>query len=304
MKETVMILQSTVDWSSGVNNAWNDIAEFVPRLVAFLLILLVGWLVAKLLAKVTNAVLERVGFDRVVERGGVRDALSRTEYDASDLVAKLVYYTILLIALVYAFNVFGPNPVSELLSGVIAWLPRLVVAILIVIVAAAIAKAVKDIVSAALSSLSYGNLVATIASVFILALGVIAALNQIGIATMVTTPILIAVLATVGGILVVGVGGGLVRPMQRRWERWLDQAETEIPQVRDQVDPDAAREQAQRQATQAAAAADQGTARLGETRTQVTESVPAEDTPRQAPTTGRPDASGRQAPRRPDSRPS
>ncbi len=158
-----MILQSTVDWSSGVTNAWNDIAEFVPRLVAFLLILLVGWLVAKLLAKATDAILERVGFDRVVERGGVRAALSRSRYDASDLVAKLVYYTVLLIALVYAFNVFGPNPVSELLSDVIGWLPRLVVAILIIVIASAIAKAVKDILSAALGSLSFGNLVATIA---------------------------------------------------------------------------------------------------------------------------------------------
>ncbi|MET8837069.1 hypothetical protein ABZV78_24575, partial [Micromonospora sp. NPDC004540] len=63
--------------------------------------------------------------------------------------------------------------------------------------------------------------------VFILGLGVIAALNQIGVATTVTTPVLIAVLATVAGILIVGVGGGLVRPMQGRWENWLTRAEQE-----------------------------------------------------------------------------
>ena len=103
----------------------------------------------------------------------------------------------------------------------IAWLPRAFVAIVIVVVAAAIANAVKDIISGALGGLSYGRVLATIASVFILGLGVIAALNQIGVATAVTTPVLIAVLATVGGILVVGVGGGLIRPMQSRWESWL-----------------------------------------------------------------------------------
>jgi hypothetical protein len=75
-------------------------------------------------------------------------------------------------------------------------------------------------------------MLANIASVFIIALGVIAALSQIGVAVAVTMPVLIAVLATVGGILVVGVGGGLVRPMQQRWDRWLDRAEQEAPQAR------------------------------------------------------------------------
>jgi hypothetical protein len=69
--------------------------------------------------------------------------------------------------------------------------------------------------------------VANVAAVFITALGVIAALSQIGIAIAVTLPVLITVLATVGGILVVGVGGGLITPMRQRWERWLDHAEQE-----------------------------------------------------------------------------
>lgn len=229
------MLVQEVDWSEGVNNAWNNVAEFVPRFVAFLVILIVGWLLAKLLARATNAVLERVGFDKAVERGGVKEMLAHTKYDASDLVAKLVYYTIVLIALVTAFNVFGPNAISDLLSDLIGWLPNLVIAILIIVIAAAVARAVKDLASAALSSVPYGNVMAGAAAIFILALGVIAALNQVGIATTVTTPVLVAVLATVAGILVVGVGGGLVRPMQQRWERWLDRAETMAPAVQARV---------------------------------------------------------------------
>jgi hypothetical protein len=135
-----------------------------------------------------------------------------------------------LIALQMAFGVFGPNPVSELLTAVVAWLPKAVVAIIIVVVAGAIAGGVKDLINNTLGGLSYGRLLGTIASVFILGLGVIAALNQIGVATAVTTPVLITVLATVGGILVVGVGGGLIRPMQNRWDGWLNRAEQEIPQ--------------------------------------------------------------------------
>jgi len=225
------VIKPAVDWEGGVSDAWRTVADVVPKLIGFLLILLIGWILAKVLAKATNAILERVGFDRAVERGGVGAALARSDYDASDLVAKLVHYAVLLIALVMAFNVFGPNPVSDLLSDLVAWLPRLLVAIVIVVVAAAIAKAVKDLTTAALGALSYGKTLANVASVFILGLGVIAALNQVGIATSVTTPVLVAVLATIAGILIVGVGGGLVRPMQQRWEQWLAKAEAEAPKV-------------------------------------------------------------------------
>ncbi|MET8203163.1 hypothetical protein ABZX58_27180 [Micromonospora taraxaci] len=213
--------------SDAVGDALRSVMLFLPKAVAFLAILVAGWLIAKAALKIVEKVLERVGFDRAVERGGVRRALSRSRYDASDIVAKLVYYALLLFTLQLAFGIWGPNPISDLLGAVISWLPRAFVAIVIVVVSAAIANAVKDIISGALGGLSYGRVLATTASVFILGLGVIAALNQIGVATAVTTPVLIAVLATIGGILVVGVGGGLIRPMQSRWEGWLTRAEQE-----------------------------------------------------------------------------
>ncbi|MFG1888745.1 hypothetical protein ACGFIR_12850 [Micromonospora sp. NPDC049051] len=215
------------NFGDAVGDALRSVMLFLPKAVAFVAILVAGWLIAKAVLKIVDKVLERVGFDRAVERGGIRRALARSRYDASDIVAKLAYYGVLLVTLQLAFGIWGPNPISDLIAGVIAWLPRAFVAIVIVVVAAAIANAVKDIISGALGGLSYGRLLATIASVFILGLGVIAALNQIGVATAVTTPVLIAVLATTGGILVVGVGGGLVRPMQSRWESWLSRAEHE-----------------------------------------------------------------------------
>ncbi|MER7419185.1 hypothetical protein ABT346_20785 [Micromonospora peucetia] len=215
------------NFGDAVGDTIRSVMLFLPKAVAFVAILVAGWLIAKAVLKIVDKVLERVGFDRAVERGGVRRALARSRYDASDIVAKLAYYGVLLVTLQLAFGIWGPNPISDLIAGVITWLPRAFVAIVIVVVAAAIANAVKDIISGALGGLSYGRILATIASVFILGLGVIAALNQIGVATAVTTPVLIAVLATVGGILVVGVGGGLVRPMQNRWESWLTRAERE-----------------------------------------------------------------------------
>ncbi|MFC4125666.1 mechanosensitive ion channel family protein [Nocardia rhizosphaerae] len=221
-----------IDFQQGLTDAWSSVAQFVPKAAAFLAILIVGWIIAKVVARIVNAVLERVGFDRLVERGQLKTMMSRSKYDASDLLAKLAYYAILLIALQLGFGVFGPNPVSDLLNGIVAWLPKAAVAIVIVVIAAAIASAVSDLVTNMLGGMSYGPMLGRIAAVFIWGIGIIAALNQIGVATSVTTPVLIAVLATIGGILVVGVGGGLVRPMEQRWNRWLGGLESEMPAMK------------------------------------------------------------------------
>jgi hypothetical protein len=223
---------AAINFGGGVSSAWTAVATFVPKLVAFLVILLIGWIVAKVLGKVVGKVLSKIGFDRVVERGSLKQMLDRSNYDASSLIAKVVYYAVLLIALEVAFGVFGPNPISTILTAIVAWLPKLIVAMLIIIVVGAIASAVKDLVGNALSGLSYGRLLGTIASVFIWGLGIIAALNQIGVATAITTPILVTVLATIGGIAVVGFGGGLIRPMQQRWESWINRAEQQLPSAR------------------------------------------------------------------------
>ncbi|WP_122263897.1 mechanosensitive ion channel family protein [Ornithinimicrobium cerasi] len=211
---------------------WAASLLYVPKIVSFLLILIIGWIIAKALGSAVDKILERVGFDRAVERGGIRKALASSRYDASAIVGKVVYYALLLFVLQMAFGVFGPNPVSALLTSVIAFLPRIAVAIVIVVIAAAVAAAVKDIIANTLSGLSYGRALGTTASVLILGLGLIAALDQVGIATTVTTPVLIAVLATIAGILVVGVGGGLIKPMQARWETYLDTLAQESQNIR------------------------------------------------------------------------
>jgi hypothetical protein len=221
--------------STALTDLWRSVALFVPKFVAFLLILLIGWFIAKAIGKAVDKILERVGFDRAVERGGIKKALAKSQYDASSIVGKIVYYALLLFVLQLAFGIFGPNPISDLLTGVIAFLPKAIVAIVIVVVAAAIAAAVRELIANTLGGLSYGRVLANIASVFILGLGIIAALNQVGIATTVTMPVLIAVLATVAGVLIVGVGGGLIKPMQARWEQYLQTLSEESGRIREQV---------------------------------------------------------------------
>src|SRR5918992_3467047 len=118
------------EFRNGLGDAWASIATFLPKLIGFLLILVIGYFVAKAIARILDGILERVGFDKWVERGGIGRALERSSYDASDLLSKIVYYVVFLFVLQMAFGIFGPNPISDLLSGVIAYLPKLFVALI------------------------------------------------------------------------------------------------------------------------------------------------------------------------------
>jgi hypothetical protein len=218
-----------VDFQGGVTSAWSNVITFVPKLAAALLIILVGYLIAKVVASVLDKVLERVGFDRAVERGGVRQALARSKYDPSDIIAKLAFWLIFLVSLQIAFGVFGPNPISDLLQGLIAYLPNVFVAIVIIVVAAAIAKAVTDLLSNLLSSVSGGQVMAKGAGIAVLVFG---ALDQLQIAPRIVTGLWYAILAIVVGSAVVAVGGGGIKTMQRYWERAMSKAEQRAPEFK------------------------------------------------------------------------
>ena len=130
---------------------------------------------------------------------------------------------------------FGPNPVSDLLQGLIAYLPNVVVAIVIIVVAAAIAKAVSELLSNLLSSVSGGQVMAKGAGIAVLVVGAFAALDQLQIAPRIVTGLWYAILAIVVGSAVVAVGGGGIKTMQRYWERATTTAEEHTPQLKQQA---------------------------------------------------------------------
>ncbi|WP_415948098.1 mechanosensitive ion channel family protein [Streptomyces sp. KLOTTS4A1] len=224
-----------IDFTQGLNDAWSKVAQFVPKLVGFLVVLAIGWFVSKMIARVLNRVLRKAGSEKLAERAGAAQMLEGSKYDTTGIVCKVVYFALLLITLQLAFGVFGTNPVSTMLNGIVAWIPRGIVAIVLIVVAMAVANIVRDIVTSALSSVSYGKTLGTVVWAVIVTLGAIAALGQAGIAVAVTQPVLIAALAAAAGILIVGVGGGLIMPMRQRWEKWLDKAEEETAKARGNI---------------------------------------------------------------------
>jgi hypothetical protein len=252
-----MSIVAQVDFGSSVEEFVQTVGRVLPQVLVFLIILVVGYFIAKAIAKIVDRVLERVGFDRAVERGGVGQALARTKYDPSDILGKVVFYALMLFVLQLAFGVFGPNPISELIQGVIAYLPNVFVAIIIVVIAAAIAAAVKELIQASLGGLSYGNALAFGASAAILVIGGFAALDQLQIAPEIVERLFTAILAIVVGIAIVAIGGGGIQPMRQYWERALNRAQGEAGNVRQEAQGsgERIRERAEQRADQARAAA-------------------------------------------------
>jgi hypothetical protein len=220
---------------SGAGLIWANTLAFLPKLGLFLVILVAGYFLAKWMGKIVDAILERVGFDRMVERGGVKQALARSNLDASDIMGKIVFYTLFLFVLQLAFGVFGQNPISDILTRVIAFLPTLFVALLIVIVASAIAKGVKEILAVVFGGLSYGRALANIAGAAVLVVGVFAALSHLQIAPAIVNGLFYAGLAIIAGSAIVAIGGGGIIPMRRQWERAIDKVEAEAPRLKAQT---------------------------------------------------------------------
>lgn len=206
---------------------------FVPKLLLAAVVIVAAYFIGKMICRVLSRILDKVGFNRLVERGGIKRALDRSNWDASQIVSKTVFYFIMLLALQFAFGIFGPNPVSDMLTRIVAFIPNIVAAMIIVVLAAAIASGAKQLIQVALGALSYGRYVASGAAVAILVVGGAAALNQLGIAPAIVNGLFYAVLAAIVGVTIVAVGGGGIDPMRRRWERALGKVEQEAPRIRE-----------------------------------------------------------------------
>lgn len=221
-----------VDLEAGLEEAWEDVVTFAPKLLGFFLILLIGFFIAKLLSKLTNSLLERVGFDGWVQRGALQAAFVRAKTDASDLVALIVFWAVFLITLQLAFGIWGPNPITDLIKGIIAYLPNVIAAVIILVIAAAIARVVTDVLTPALGAVRGGEWIARVAGIAILVVGIFAALDQLEIAPAIVNGLFYALLVVVAGSLVVSFGVGGIPIARRYLERWGGRADQAVGEIR------------------------------------------------------------------------
>ncbi|HET9919251.1 MAG TPA: mechanosensitive ion channel [Ktedonobacteraceae bacterium] len=230
---------------TALTNALNLLLEFIPKLVGFLVILLVGWIIASLVSKAVTFLLRKVGFDRLGQRIG----LSRFEQnmgvhmDAAGILGKVVYWFLFLIFLVPAADALGVPSISAILNELVAYIPNVFVAILVLFLGALAASVVASLVRGATASANMGNpnLYANIARYAIIGFAAIIALEQLKIAPDLMNILFTAVVgaAAIAFGLAFGLGG---RDTARRL---LDRTENTVSNAADQVQAQQAMNQAQ-----------------------------------------------------------
>jgi hypothetical protein len=205
------VVIGAVDISESLQQGIDDLIRFLPRLVGFVLILLIGYLVAKALQKLVALALEKVGTDRALASGSTGTYVERVMPGASpsSLVGRVVFWFILLGALSIAITSLGISTLNDFLADVFTYLPNVVAAILIFVIAGAVAGWLGRAASRLLGDTPSGKLAATALPVLVMAIAVFMILNQLKIATDIVTITYAALMGAValGMALAFGLGG-------------------------------------------------------------------------------------------------
>ena len=190
-----------------LQDALSRFFSFLPQLVGAIIILIIGYIVAKVLQAVVGRVLQGIGFDGWMEKGGIKQFFDRaqTNYTPATVIGRLVFWFVFIIALTMAADALGIPQVSAVLGQLIAFIPSIIAAILILILAALLANFVSSIVRGATGS----GLLASVAQYAIIVYAAFAALTQLGIAVQLTANTFLILLGGVAlaAALAFGLGG-------------------------------------------------------------------------------------------------
>jgi hypothetical protein len=202
------------DWGDAIflslSNALNAFLNAIPVVLGALVILLIGWILSAILARLVATLLAKANVDRVfAEHGGAVYGNQARQFQPSVIAGEIVKWTIRIVFLVAAANVLGMPQVSELLNQVLLWIPNLIVAAVILLVAPLLARFVGGTIEAGAGSMGFTNapLLGKVAQWAIIAFAVVIAINQVGIAANLVNTLFIGLVAAIA--LAFGLSFGL-----------------------------------------------------------------------------------------------
>jgi hypothetical protein len=197
------------DIGDSVDRAWDEFFIWVPRLLGFLAILVIGYVVAKLVGGIASRMLQRAGFDRFLERGVGGSLVMRVIQSPSKLLGTLAFWAVFLGAASIAVDVLGIAALEDLVRSVWSYSPNVLAALLIFVVAGAIAGGVATLVERTMGDTPTGGIVKTVAPVLVMAIALFMILDQLEIANNIVTITYAALIGAValGMALAFGLGG-------------------------------------------------------------------------------------------------
>ncbi|MES2356167.1 MAG: small-conductance mechanosensitive ion channel [Pseudomonadota bacterium] len=196
----------------------------IPKILGFVLILIIGWFIASLIARGVKALLRAIKFDSMAEKSGFSTFVNSMgiKTDSSGFLALVVKWFVRLITLVVAFDALGLPAVSDVLRQFLFWLPNLVVALVVLVIGGLLANALSGLVRGATSEAGFSNpdTLETIARVGVWAFAIVIAVNQMGIAATLVNTLFMGIVGAVAlaAGLAFGLGGrDTAAELVRKW---------------------------------------------------------------------------------------
>ena len=198
-----------------------SIGNWVPKIVGALLILVVGWIIARIIRRVVRRLLDRPAVNAALDKAGIGPVLRGAGYSAANLLATIVFAILMLIVFILAAEALQVQAVVDLLDDLVSYLPLVLVAVIILVVTGAIGAFAGDMARPVGESRNMPWL-GTAVRFVIIAFGVITALDVLGVGR-VTNRIFDALLATAGltiaATLAIAFGVGGIDTAKRWWRR-------------------------------------------------------------------------------------
>jgi len=239
------------DIGNSFQQSVDSIFTYLPKILAFLIILIVGYLIAKVVKKVVNKILDKVKVDNKLEKGKAGEFVGKMSPGGkpSHLVGAVAFWVIFLFALSSAIGALQIPALTTFMNQVLAYLPNVIAALLIFVVAAVIAGAVVAAVQKTMGDTPTGKLVETVVPALVMAAAVFMILTQLRIApqiVIITYAALLGMLA-LAGALAFGLGGREVAA--KMWSSAYQKGQEQSEQVK--ADAQTGKARAQDQAQQA-----------------------------------------------------
>jgi len=237
--------------SGQVEEAFKVFFAWLPNLVGALVVLLLGYIVAKVVGGLVAKATGRAGLDRSLHSGPGGNYVSKVTSSPSRLLGTVVFWLIFLGAISLAASVLGIAALTAFVGAVWAYVPNLIAAFLIFLVASALAAGLSALVSRTIGDTPLGRIAGTAAPILIMAIATFMILDQLKIAPAIVTITYAALMGSIalGAALAFGLGGRSVaermlegayasgqrnkEQMKLDWQRGREQAKEQVQEARD-----------------------------------------------------------------------
>ena len=221
-------MQPITDWGTAVVSstalALSMFLTAIPKIIGFIIILIVGWIISWAIGAAITALLRTIRFNDLSNRSGITTFVHNmgVRADASSVVAQIIKWFVRLMVLVVAFDALGLPAIAQIFNQMLAWLPNLIVALVVLVIGGILATVVSDLVrgSTASAGIANPNLLATLASYAVWAFAIVVAVNQIGIATALVDTLFMAFVGAIALAFGLAFGLGGRDTAAQMWNDW------------------------------------------------------------------------------------